>query len=172
MRVALLVFIGVLLGTAAPLRADAGDELAISLLTFGPGDHPFSKFGHQALLVEDHERGTRLVYNYGTFSFTSVWLVPKFLLGKYRYWLSVQPLERTIDAYAAENRSMVVQRLRLTAQQKRNVADFLSWNARDENKYYVFDYYRDNCATRLRDLIAALPVILLGIGRASCRERV
>jgi hypothetical protein len=135
-------------------RADsAPDPFTISLLTFGPGDHPFSKFGHTGLLVEDRERGTSAVYNYGTFAFDSIGLVPKFLLGKYRYWLSVQSFSQTVANYEAENRSVVAQELRLSAEQKRSMVAFLEWNARDENKYYVFDYYRDNCATRVRDLV-------------------
>jgi hypothetical protein len=134
-------------------HAEPGDELTISVLTFGPGDHPFSKFGHDGILVEDQIKGTRLVYNYGTYSFQSAWLIPKFLLGKYRYWLSVSPLSSVIASYSAENRSVLAQRLALMPAQKRSLADFLAWNAREENKYYVFDYYRDNCATRVRDLI-------------------
>src|SRR5688572_7863981 len=120
-----------------PLHAEEGDELTVSVLTFGPGDHPFSKFGHDGLLIEDRLRGTSLVYNYGTYSFRSVWLIPKFLLGKYHYWLSVSPLSAAVASYAAENRSVVVQRLALTAQQKRNLAAYLAWNAREENKYYL-----------------------------------
>ena len=103
---------------ARDARADEGDELTISLLTFGPGDHPFSKFGHNGLLVENSRLRTSAVYNYGTFSFDSLWLIPKFMLGKYRYWLSVQPLQQTVANYATENRSVVLQRLALTREQK------------------------------------------------------
>jgi hypothetical protein len=149
LRLALVAF-ALAAGGAAEARAD---ELTISLLTFGPGDHPFTKFGHNGLLVENHELGTSLVYNYGTFAFDSVGLVPKFLLGKYRYWLSVQSLDRTLAVYSSENRSVVAEELLLTPEQKRAMVAFLEWNAKDENKYYLFDYYRDNCATRVRDLI-------------------
>jgi len=151
--VVLLLIACVMMSAARDARADDGGELTVSLLTFGPGDHPFSKFGHNGLLIENSKLGTRAVYNYGTFSFDSLWLIPKFMLGKYRYWLSVQTFEQTLATYAAENRSVVAQRLHLTGEQKRELAAFLVWNARDENKYYVFDYYRDNCATRIRDLI-------------------
>jgi hypothetical protein len=147
--VALVAF---LLAWGRPAEARA-DELTISLLTFGPGDHPFSKFGHNGLLVENRETGTKLVYNYGTFAFDSIALIPKFLLGKYRYWLSVQDFDRTLAAYASDNRSVLSQELVLTPEQKQSMVAFLEWNAKDENKYYVFDYYRDNCATRVRDLI-------------------
>jgi hypothetical protein len=146
---ALVAFV-LVAGRAPAARAD---DLTISLLTFGPGDHPFTKFGHNGLLVEDRERGTSLVYNYGTFSFNSVALIPKFLLGKYHYWLSVQGLGQTLAVYSAENRSVVSEELLLTPEQKRSIVSFLEWNSREENKYYLFDYYRDNCATRIRDLI-------------------
>ena len=154
-----IFFVAALLMAAAlvmwprPAHAEPGDELTVSVLTFGPGDHPFSKFGHDGILVQDSEKGTSLVYNYGTYSFHSAWLIPKFLLGKYRYWLSVAPLSAVVASYTAENRSVLAQRLALTAAQKRTFSQFLLWNAREENKYYVFDYYRDNCATRVRDLV-------------------
>ena len=149
--VALVAFL-LVAGWARPARAEA-DVLTISLLTFGPGDHAFTKFGHNGLLVENRELGTSVVYNYGTFAFSSVALVPKFLLGKYRYWLSVQGFSQTLAIYESENRSVVAQELRLTAEQKRSMVGFLEWNAKEENKSYVFDYYRDNCATRVRDLV-------------------
>jgi hypothetical protein len=150
---AALLVLAAIVACSSPLHAEEGDELTVSVLTFGPGDHPFSKFGHDGLLVQDKVRGTSLVYNYGTYSFRSVWLIPKFLLGKYDYWLSVSPFSAAVAAYAAENRSVVLQRLALSAQQKRTLVAFLAWNALEENKYYLFDYYRDNCATRVRNLI-------------------
>src|SRR2546423_5601256 len=129
----LMLVAGAILTQARDARAGDGDELTVSLLTFGPGDHPFSKFGHNGLLIEDAELGTRHVYNYGTFSFDSLWLIPKFLLGKYRYWLSMQSFDQTMATYAAENRSVLAQRLRLTREQKRDLYAFLRWNAREEN---------------------------------------
>ena len=150
-----LVLVTALIVTLSPraLRAEAGEELTVSVLTFGPGDHPFSKFGHDGILVEDEIRGSKLVYNYGTYAFDSYALIPKFLLGKYRYWLSVTQLASTLATYAAENRSVTVQRLALTPSEKRELVEFLKWNARGENKYYEYDYYRDNCATRIRDVV-------------------
>jgi hypothetical protein len=94
--VVLLLIACMMMSAARDARADDGGELTVSLLTFGPGDHPFSKFGHNGLLVENSKLATRAVYNYGTFSFDSLWLIPKFMLGKYRYWLSVQTFEQTL----------------------------------------------------------------------------
>lgn len=141
-------------GTTDPPHGGAEEDgLRISLLTMGPGDHPFFKFGHNALWIRDSVRHVDKVYNYGTFSFDSWALIPRFLRGRFDYWLSVQSLQRTLAAYAAENRSIVAQELRLTSAEKGELVRFLDWNARDENKYYRYDYYLDNCSTRLRDLI-------------------
>jgi hypothetical protein len=119
----------------------------------GPGDHPFTKFGHDALLVRDARRGAANVYNYGTFAFDSPWLIVDFLRGRFRYWLSVAPLDRVLAQYESAGRSMVAQELRLAPTERLRVAAFLAWNAQADNKYYKYDYYRDNCATKVRDVI-------------------
>jgi hypothetical protein len=128
----------------------------ISLITFGPGDQAFAKFGHNAILVHDPTRqgeGKDLVFNYGTFSFSSPLLALDFLKGNLRYWLSVSTLARTVEAYRASNRSVLVKELALGAEQAREVERFLYENAKPDNRYYRYDYYRDNCSTRVRDVL-------------------
>lgn len=128
----------------------------ISVLTFGPGDETFSKFGHDAILVSDPRQppGRReLVFNYGTFRFDSPWLIVDFLKGKLSYWLSISSLERTLAAYRAANRSVSLQELSLSPDTAKALAAFLHENAKPENAYYRYDYYRDNCATRIRDVL-------------------
>lgn len=149
-------FVGASLADTPSAHAAPGDELTVSVLTFGPGDHPFFKFGHNAILVHDDVRHADWVYNYGTFGFESPLLVIDFLKGKLRYWLSVQSLRGTIAAYKRENRTIDAQELNLTGTQKLELKRRLELNARDENKYYKYDYYRDNCSTRVRDPIDAI----------------
>lgn len=148
---ALAVLLAVLLVSNAR-AAQAGDSLTVSVLTMGPGDHPFSRFGHIAIAIED-EDGPDLVYNYGTFSFESPTLVSDFLRGRLRYWLSVDRIERTVASYSRANRSVVKQELELSPEQKRRLAELLAHNARPENREYLYDYYRDNCSTRVRDVL-------------------
>jgi hypothetical protein len=151
--------LGVVLALAAlaaprPARAaEPGDELSIYVLTFGPGDHPFFKFGHNALWVHDERRGQDVVYNYGAFRFDSPFLLIDFFQGRLQYWLATRSLRGTINDYRRENRSIDAQELELTPAQRRQLADFLENNAREENKYYKYDYYRDNCSTRVRDAV-------------------
>ena len=98
-----------------PVRAQVpGDQLRASVITFGPGPHPFSKFGHNAILIEN-ARGEGRVYNFGMFNFGSFALLPKFLLGRYMYWLADTERDRTIAHYVAENRTVERQDLDLDA---------------------------------------------------------
>lgn len=155
MLAAVLAWPGRALAASEGATAVAGAP-TISVLTFGPGDETFSKFGHDALWVRDPRQppGRRdLVFNYGTFRFDSPWLILDFLQGKLSYWLSVSSLERTVAAYRAANRSVSAQELALPPDVARAITAFLHENAKPENAYYRYDYYRDNCATRIRDVI-------------------
>ncbi|MCC6213499.1 MAG: DUF4105 domain-containing protein [Polyangiaceae bacterium] len=134
-------------------RAEDGDQYTVSVITFGPGDHPFFKFGHNAILIEEARPRRQIVFNFGTFGFGSWTLLPEFLRGRLSYWLSTSSLERTVRHYRAENRTVDQQVLGLTAAQKRDLVAALRENALPENMYYRYDYYLDNCSTRVRDAI-------------------
>ena len=56
-------------------------------------------------------------------------------------------------AYRGEDRTIRRQVLALTPTQRGALYDFLAWNAQEQNKYYRYDYYRDNCSTRVRDAL-------------------
>jgi hypothetical protein len=140
----------------APPQADGPrlpDDLTVSVMTFGPGDHPFFKFGHDAIWIRDRAAGTDRVYNFGTFTFDSPRLILDFLHGRMTYWLSVSSLAATLEIYQRENRSIVAQQLALDPAVKRALRARLDENARPANRAYKYDYFRDNCATRVRDAI-------------------
>jgi hypothetical protein len=149
--VALAAFLSVL-GGAPAVHAEPGDDLTVYALTFGPGEHPFLKFGHNAILVQPSE-GPGWVFNFGTFDFADPDLIPKFLRGRFKYWLSVGGAEPTMEAYAAENRTILSQELALAPAQKWALWQALRENARPENRAYLYDYFFDNCSTRVRDAI-------------------
>jgi Domain of unknown function (DUF4105) len=134
-------------------QAEPGDELTISLLTMGPGEHPFTKFGHTAIWVHDAQRGRDEIYNYGTFSFDSPTALLDSVAGKLPYWLSVQSLGGTLLTYRDQGRSLLASELELTPAERSALYDALRDNERPEHRYYRYDYFRDNCATRVRDVI-------------------
>ncbi|MEO8213086.1 MAG: DUF4105 domain-containing protein [Myxococcales bacterium] len=137
---------------AAPPIADA-DPLTVEVLTFGPGQHPFTRFGHNAIRVIDRQAGTDVVYNFGTFIFDSPRLLVDFLKGRLRYWLSRASMAATMRMYQREDRDIETQELELTPGQKRELVTRLEVNARPENRDYRYDYFADNCSTRVRDAI-------------------
>jgi uncharacterized protein DUF4105 len=142
--------------TLEPRTVGPSRTPTLTVLTFGPGDETFSKFGHDALWVHDPrqpESRRDLVFNYGTFRFDSPWLILDFLQGRLSYWLSVTTLERTVASYRAANRSVSAQELDLSDAQARSITAFLFENVKPENSHYRYDYYRDNCATRIRDVL-------------------
>ncbi|MES1177236.1 MAG: DUF4105 domain-containing protein [Myxococcales bacterium] len=139
--------------TSSAALAEPGDELTISLLTMGPGEHPFTKFGHTAIWVHDAQRERDEIYNYGTFSFDSPTALLDSVAGKLPYWLSAQSLEGTLLTYRDQGRSLVASELELSAVQRSALYEALRENERPEHRYYRYDYFRDNCATRVRDVI-------------------
>lgn len=159
MRVWLLLM--VLLATlAAPAQAQsttsepsAGETLRISLLTFAPGETYWQRFGHNAILVENTATGANAVYNYGMFDFFQKNFFLNFARGHMVYRLDVDSLEHTLRNYAAESRWVYQQVLNLDAAQRLQLAMFLDLNARPENAEYRYDYFRDNCSTRVRDAL-------------------
>jgi len=140
------------LGGSARAQAEPGDDLTISMLTFEPGDHPFFKFGHNALWVQQRD-GQGMVFNFGTFAFDQPNLIPKFLKGRLMYWLSVSPVGPALYSYEASNRTIEVQELDLTPAERYGLYRRLVDNARPENREYLYDYFWDNCSTRVRDAI-------------------
>lgn len=133
--------------------AASGEHLVISLVTMGPGANIWDRFGHTAIWVADTVAGTSLAYNYGLFDFAQDDFLLRLLRGRMWYWMAPFPAEAYIGSYIRADRSVWVQELDLDAEQRAALRDFLEWNALDENRFYGYDYYRDNCSTRVRDAL-------------------
>jgi hypothetical protein len=144
--------------------AEPGAELEISLVTFGPGEEVFERFGHNAIWVHDAARGIDLAYDWGNFSFRQPRFLERFLTGETRYWMEGKDALGMLDFYRRIGRPITIQRLALTPAQRLALRDFLIWNAQPEHMYYRYDYFVDNCSTRLRD---ALDRVLGGALRAA-----
>ena len=125
----------------------------ISLLTGSPGSELYSTFGHSAIRVSDPAQGSDMVYNYGTFDFNTPNFYVKFARGKLLYKLSIASFENFQNSFKYENRSVDEQVLRLTLPQTKTLVALLKENYKPENRYYKYDFFFDNCATRIRDLL-------------------
>jgi hypothetical protein len=134
-------------------RATMANVPQVALITFGPGEIYWERFGHDAIIVNDPAAGEAIVYNYGVFEFEQRNFFLNFARNHMQYRLIAEPLDVDLAAYAAEGRSVTVQMLDLTPAQARWLAAFLAWNARPENARYRYDYFLNNCTTKVRDAL-------------------
>ena len=136
-----------------PPTTPPSPTLQMFLVTMGEGRYYFEKFGHNALWFFDPAQGIDLAYNWGTFDFAEPGFLGRVLSGNMRYWVDTVPSALLFDYYRYYDRSIIVQRLNLSPEQAAEALAYSRWNALEENKYYAYDYFRDNCSTRVRDVI-------------------
>jgi hypothetical protein len=122
-------------------------------MTFGPGRQVWERFGHNAIWIHDPVNGTDEAYNYGLFDFHQENFLLRFIRGQMWYWMAGFPAQQYVAQYERDNRSVWVQELELPARAKLQLQEYLRWNAEPEHRFYHYDYYRDNCSTRVRDAI-------------------
>ncbi len=127
----------------------------ISLITCSSGDELYSIFGHSAIRVYDDSLQINEVYNYGTFDFNTPNFYGKFANGELDYMLSAYNFKYFLPSYFRNNRSVSEQILNLTSTEKQNLFNALETNKLPENKFYRYEFFYDNCATRIRDIIFA-----------------
>jgi len=139
--------------------AQDSSRLRISLLTCTPGEELYSTFGHSAFRVIDSSKAFNddwrdVVYNYGTFNFDDDGFYLKFVQGKLLYYVSAERFDIFKDDYQFnQKRGITDQELQLTAAEKIAIQEFLNNNLKEENRYYKYDFFFDNCTTRLRDIL-------------------
>lgn len=154
-KVLLLIFI--LLSSTAFAQMPLSDSAQISVITCGPYQGElYSAFGHSAIRVYDPASGRDLAFNYGVFDFDQPNFYLNFTRGHLLYKLGVYPYDLFRDHYISHNRFVHEQVLDLTQEQKQKVMDYLFWNAQPENVNYLYDYFYNNCATKIRDVFAAV----------------
>ncbi len=128
-------------------------ELTVYLMTMGPGKRVWERFGHNAIWIHDPVAGTDQTYNYGLFDLRQENFLLRFVQGRMWYWMRGFPAQSYVESYRRDNRSVWVQELQMAPEAKQELQRFLQWNERPENRYYHYDYYRDNCSTRVRDAL-------------------
>jgi len=150
--------------------ANAPDaNLEVSLITYGPGETYWERFGHDAIELRDSASGEAINFNYGVFDFNEANFFLNFARGRMHYLMDAAPSSLDQSYYVEAGRSVTRQQLAMTAEQAGALRDFLLWNLRPENAGYNYDYYVDNCTTRVRD---ALDKALGGVLKTQLGARV
>jgi len=153
-----------LLSASWSARAETGKDNAgayitrIALLSIGPGDHLWSRFGHSALMVLRYIPGTNkytsLVYNWGDAEFHDPWFKFDFMRGTVKFRMATSgTLSNTVTRYARGNRNVIHQTLNLSPKQVRQVEELLLHNIKPENRSYPYHHMTAGCGTKIRDLL-------------------
>lgn len=127
-------------------------QAKVSVITIGPGESLNDIWGHSAIRIQDAKKGFDIVYNYGVYDFNTPNFYTKFMQGKLLYDLGVGHFYSFFKHYTSQNREVKEQVLNLSQEQKQAYFDFLQNNAKPENKKYLYEFFFDNCATKLRDV--------------------
>lgn len=131
------------------------DGVHFYLLTVDVGDSVWDNFGHTALRVLDENSNTDVVFNWGVFD-VSGGVVPfsyNFFKGIVNYRLGTQSPNQEFAMYRLQQRSVWQDKINLTNSQKEILYRRLLWNLQAENTVYPYQYFFDNCTTRVRDYL-------------------
>lgn len=148
----------VLVSISVPLMAQRqlSPDARISVITCGPWQGElWSAFGHSAFRVYDPLQEIDEAYNYGVFSFEKGFYL-NFARGYNYYMLGVYDYQDFKNIYIYYNRYIHEQVLNLNLEQKQKLFNYLQWNAQPENRKYRYDYFYDNCATKIRDVVVTV----------------
>src|SRR5260221_5142128 len=126
----------------------------ISVLTMGPSQEElYSAFGHSGIRVYDSLQQIDVFFNYGVFTFNQPHFYLNFAKGNLNYMVDAYAYSDYRDYYIEHHRFIHEQILNLTSPQKQQIFDYLMWNIQLQNQYYRYDYFYNNCATKIRDVI-------------------
>ncbi|MGF7139362.1 Lnb N-terminal periplasmic domain-containing protein [Roseimarinus sediminis] len=125
----------------------------VVMFTCGPGAELYAGFGHSALWINDQTTGVDRLYNYGTFDFNTPNFYWKFIRGRLDYMLTVTTASRFMAEYNHRKIAVNGQALHLTLDEKQKLFSLLEENLEPENRFYKYDFFYDNCATRIRDIV-------------------
>lgn len=158
MKRLLCLLLMVLLAGAAPLAragiaSAPGSALEVELVTYGPGRIYWERFGHDAIILRDTQDGEAVSFNYGVFDFDVHDFFLKFIRGHMLYSMDAEYAGPEIASYIADGRSVRVEKLAFTPAQASDLRDFLLWNYLPQHRQYPYDYFNDNCTTRVRDAL-------------------
>ena len=126
----------------------------VSVLTCSPGDEVYSLFGHTGLRYKNETKDLDVVFSYGYFDFDSPNFVWRFIIGETDYIVGAVPYEMFMEEYEERGAVVVEQVLELTPEQEQELFDAIAWNCRPENRKYRYNYFYNNCTTKIRDQIA------------------
>jgi Domain of unknown function (DUF4105) len=145
----LLILTFVILFSSQLSLSQITDNSKIYILSCSPGDELYQAFGHTAFWIKDDSTRLNYIYHYGTFNYSDPNFYTNFIKGRLDYMLGLESHQMFMQEYADDGRDVYKLELNLTCDQKVEMYNFLTWKSQTENKYYKYDFFEDNCATRV-----------------------
>jgi len=146
----LILFISLI--SSAHLFAE-GENLTIKIAVLGPGDELYFWWGHIALIIEDSDNDRSRFYDYGLFSFDNENFFVNFAFGRLIYSCGVSSSISNLADYVHTNRDVTIYTLDVPPEKRIEIRDFAQLNVLPENRDYFYHHFKDNCSTRIRDIV-------------------
>lgn len=133
------------------------ERAEVAIVTMGPYQgEVWSAFGHSGFRITDPTNRIDWFYDYGLYDFEQENFFLNFAKGLLKYKVGVREWKRAYRYQKSLDRSIKVQYLDLTREEKDALFNYLNNNVRPENAEYLYNYVYDNCATKLRDVCEEL----------------
>jgi len=153
MRYFFLILISMLVFQPKVKAQQLSPEATVSILTCNPGAEVYSMYGHTAIRVNDPAQKIDIVFNYGAFSFETPDFLYRFAKGQTDYKMDGGRFQSFLPEYDEEKRSVYEQVLNLPPEGKNQLFQALIENFKPENQVYRYNFFMDNCASRVRDMV-------------------
>jgi hypothetical protein len=153
LKVVLLLLVTTFFTNNTLAQIPLSDKATVSLITCGPGNELYSIFGHTAIRVHDPAMGIDVVYNFGTFDFSTPNFYLRFVKGDMQYFVSASSYEDFVYTYQYYNRDVLEQLLNLTQTQKQQIANELSITLHSDKRFYTYKFFDRNCTTMVGDIL-------------------
>jgi hypothetical protein len=141
------------LSVTSDLFSQQASDTSFYLITCGPGTETYSVYGHSALRITIGSQSKDLIFNWGVFDFAVPNFAWKFAKGRLDYFLITEKTDSFLQSYFYEKRYVVSQKINLNSQEKKVLLDLIIENLKPENAKYRYDFFYDDCSTRIRDLL-------------------
>lgn len=128
-------------------------DTIVYLLTCGPGTETYSIYGHSALRIVMPDKHSDTVYNWGVFDFNTSNFAWKFAKGRLEYMVIAESTDAFLQMYLFEKRYVLSQKINMEPHEKSQLLILINENLKPENSRYRYDFFYDDCSTRIRDLL-------------------
>ena len=130
-------------------------RVSFYLITVDVGDSVWDNFGHTALRMYDENSNVDTVFNWGYFNLSGgiIGFSYNFFKGIMNYSLVTNTPAFEFAQYRRQERAVWQDKINLTNSQKEILYRRLMWNLESENIVYSYQYFFDNCTTKIRDYL-------------------